>query len=53
MQQAALETKETHPGILATTQRPGAGGDTGLLENTARILDSLIPLRNASHADVV
>ena len=53
MQQAILETKETQPGILATEQRQGAGGDTGLLENTARILDSLIPLRNASHADVV
>ena len=53
MQQAILETKETQPGVLATTQRHGARGDAGLLENTARILDSLIPLRNASHADVV
>ncbi|HSG96861.1 MAG TPA: hypothetical protein VLA11_02625 [Woeseiaceae bacterium] len=27
--------------------------DAGLLENTAKILDSLVPLRKASHADVV
>ncbi len=53
MQQATLETKETQPGILATEQRQGAQGDAGLLENTARILDSLVPLRDASHADVV
>jgi hypothetical protein len=53
MQQATLETKETHPGISVTAQHHGAQGDAGLLENTARILDSLVPLRNASHADVV
>lgn len=53
MQQATLETKETQPGILTTGQRHGAQGDTALLENTARILDNLVPLRNASHADVV
>ena len=53
MQQATLKTKETHPGILTTAPRQGGKGDAGLLENTARILDSLIPLRNASHADVV
>ena len=53
MQQATLETKETQPGIFTTGQRDGGAGDTGLLENTARILDNLVPLRNASHADVV
>ena len=53
MEQATLEMKEPHPGILTTALRQGGNGDTGLLENTARILDSLIPLRNASHADVV
>jgi len=53
MQQAVLETKETQPGILTVGRGPDAQGDAGLLENTARILDSLVPLRNASHADVV
>ena len=53
MRQVTLETKETHPGILTTAPRQGAKGDTGLQENTARILDSLVPLRHASHADVV
>ena len=28
-------------------------GDAGLRENTSRILDNLVPLNNASHADVV
>ena len=38
------EFQETREGMLA---------DSGLLENTAKILDSLVPLRKASHADVV
>ena len=52
MEHTALENTETREGILIGGLRD-AGGDAGLLENTARILDSLIPLRNASHADVV
>ena len=53
MQQTALETNRTHQGILANVLRQGAQGDAGLQENTTRILDSLVPLRGASHADVV
>jgi hypothetical protein len=53
MQQTTLETKETQPGIFATELCRQPPGDAVLLENTARILDSLIPLRGASHADVV
>lgn len=53
MQQTTLETKETHQGILATELCRAPQGDAELLENTARILDNLIPLRNASHVDVV
>ena len=52
MQQTELENTETHKGMMARGLKE-AGDDTGLLENTARILDSLVPLRNASHADVV
>jgi len=51
MQQVALETKETHQLANALCGQPQ--GDAGLHENTAKILDSLIPLRQASHADVV
>lgn len=53
MQHTTLETKETQQGILATELCRVPQSDTGLLENTARILDDLIPLRGASHADVV
>jgi hypothetical protein len=53
MQQTALETKDTHHGILAGVLTGKSQSDDGLHENTARILDSLVPLRNASHADVV
>lgn len=53
MQHTTLETKETRQGILATELCRESQGDAGLLENTARILDNLIPLRGASHADVV
>ena len=53
MQQTTLETKETHQGILATELCRAPQGDAKLLENTARILDGLIPLQGASHADVV
>lgn len=51
MQQTALETKDTHHLASALCGQPQ--NDAGLHENTAKILDSLIPLRNASHADVV
>ena len=40
-------------GILANELCRQPQRDAGLLENTAKILDNLIPLRNASHADVV
>ena len=53
MQQLALDTKETHPGILSKRGGHEVQPDAGLLENSAKILDSLIPLRNASHADVI
>lgn len=53
MQHATLETKETHEGILANELCRAPQGDADLLENTARILDQLIPLSHASHADVV
>ena len=53
MQEAALETNDTHQGILATELCGHPSNDTGLQENSAKILDSLVPLRNASHADVV
>jgi len=53
MQQTTLQTKEAQPGILANELCRQPRGDAGLLENTAKILDNLIPLRNASHADVV
>jgi hypothetical protein len=53
MQQTTLETTETQQGILATELCRRPHGDAELLENTARILDTLIPLRDASHADVV
>jgi len=47
------QTQETREGILAAELCRAPSGDAGLLENTARILDQLIPLRHASHADVV
>ncbi|NCF14635.1 MAG: hypothetical protein GWP62_04945 [Gammaproteobacteria bacterium] len=53
MQQTTLETKETQQGILATELCRKPQGDADLLEDTARILDKLIPLRDASHVDVV
>ncbi len=53
MQQTTLETTETHKGIFANEFCRQQQGDAGLLQNTARILDDLIPLRGASHADVV
>ncbi|MCG8370146.1 MAG: hypothetical protein MJA32_06505, partial [Proteobacteria bacterium] len=45
-----LETRDFRQGIAA---RGAPQGDAGLLENTSSILDKLIPLRGASHADVV
>lgn len=53
MQQTTLETTETQKGIFANEFCRQPQGDAGLLQNTARILDELIPLRGASHADVV
>ena len=53
MQQTTLENKETHQGIFANEFCREPQGDAGLLENTTRILDELIPLRGASHAEVV
>jgi hypothetical protein len=53
MQQVVLDRKETQQGILANELCRDTQGDAGLLENTAKILDNLIPLRHASHADVV
>ncbi len=47
MLDSILETNDTHH----LAGRPSY--DSGLCENTTRILDSLIPLRGASHADVV
>ena len=47
------DSKDIHEGILAAELCRLPEGDAGLLENTARILDTLIPLRHASHADVV
>ena len=48
MLDSILETNDTHH----LAGRPSYS-DSGLRENTTRILDSLIPLRGASHADVV
>ena len=45
--------QDIRQGILAGAMCREAQRDAGLKENTARILDSLIPLRGASHADVV
>jgi len=53
MQHTTLETTETHQGILANELCREPQGNAELLENTATILDNLIPLRGASHADVV
>jgi hypothetical protein len=53
MQQTTLETTETQKGIFANDFCHEPQGDAGLLQNTARILDDLIPLRGATHADVV
>ena len=53
MQQTTIQTKEVREGILAGELCGKAQADAGLLENTSKILDNLIPLRNASHADVV
>lgn len=53
MQHTTLETTETHQGILANELCREPQGNAELLENTANILDNLIPLRGASHADVV
>lgn len=53
MQKTTLETTETQKGIFANEFCHELQGDAGLLQNTARILDDLIPLRGASHADVV
>lgn len=53
MRHTTLETTETQQGILANELCREPQGNAGLLENTAKILDNLIPLRGASHADVV
>ena len=53
MQHTTLETTDTQKGILANEFCREPRGDADLLENTAKILDSLIPLRGASHANVV
>ncbi len=53
MQHTTLETKDAQQGILANELCRVPRGDAGLLENTAKILDNLVPLRGASHADVV
>lgn len=53
MQHTTLKTKDTHEGILASELCRTPQGDAELLANTARILDDLIPLHQASHADVV
>ena len=53
MQQTTIQTKEVREGILAGEICGRTQVDAGLLENTSKILDNLIPLRNASHADVV
>ena len=48
MLDSILETTDTHH-----FAGRASCSDSGLHENTAKILDSLIPLRGASHADVV
>lgn len=48
MLDSILETTDTHH----LAGRPSLS-DSGLHENTTRILDSLIPLRGASHAEVL
>ena len=53
MQQTALERNDVPQGILANEMCRKASGDAVLLDNTARILDELIPLKSGSHADVV
>ena len=53
MQHTTLETTETQKGVLANELCREPQGNAELLENTANILDNLIPLRGASHADVV
>lgn len=53
MRHTTFETKDTHQGILASELCRVPQGSAELLANTARILDDLIPLQGASHADVV
>jgi hypothetical protein len=53
MQQPTLEMKETAPGILSNRHGHDLLNGASLVENSARILDTLVPLRNASHADAV
>ena len=53
MQQTTPETKDAQQGILANELCREPQGNAGLLENTAKILDTLIPLKDASHADVL
>jgi hypothetical protein len=53
MQQLIQETKGTQPVILSNRNGHDVLSGAGLLENSTRILDSLVPLRNASHADAV
>jgi hypothetical protein len=48
MLDSILETNDTHHLAGRTPS-----SDCGLHENTTRILDNLIPLRGASHADVI
>lgn len=52
MHTAALETNDTRQGILATELTNKPHDDSGLHENSTKILDSLVPLQKASHADV-
>jgi hypothetical protein len=52
MHTAALETNDTRQGILATELTNQPLDDSGLHENSTKILDSLVPLQKASHADV-
>src|SRR5210317_1531778 len=53
MQHTALEGTDIQQGILANEACRRASGNAVLLDNTARILAELIPLKHGSHADVV
>ena len=53
MEMQQIDTQRMHAPASAEVFRTPTRRDAGLFDNTTRILNELVPLRGASHADVV